>query len=91
MSIPGNVPGARAILEEGLAVKGLGSISYRTFESNIAYVLRYMVSFRSLLRSGFSFYIALILGRSRHCRRWMAQSSRGKIRLRPKFGWTGPN
>jgi len=32
-----------AILEEGLNVPGLGHISYRTFESNIPFVLRFMV------------------------------------------------
>lgn len=43
-SAPPHVPSARTILEEGLSVQGImGSVSYSTFESNLAFVLRFMV------------------------------------------------
>lgn len=42
-SIPGHVPTARSILEEGLTIPGLGQTSFNTFESNIPFVLRFMV------------------------------------------------
>eukprot|EP01127_Copromyxa_protea_P018831 TRINITY_DN6007_c0_g1_i1.p1 TRINITY_DN6007_c0_g1~~TRINITY_DN6007_c0_g1_i1.p1 ORF type:complete len:1070 (-),score=207.54 TRINITY_DN6007_c0_g1_i1:89-3298(-) len=43
-AIPGHVPTARTILEDGLAVRGVNCVvSYYTFESNIAFVLRFMI------------------------------------------------
>jgi len=43
-SAPPHVPSARSILEEGLVVQGIqNSVSYITFESNLAFVLRFMV------------------------------------------------
>jgi DNA polymerase delta subunit 1 len=42
---PQSVPQARTILESGLLVKALGATSliYQTYESNVAYILRFMV------------------------------------------------
>ena len=43
MAMPGLVPAARRILEDGFTVPGVGSQQYQCFEANMPFVLRYMI------------------------------------------------
>ena len=41
--LPNLVAACRTILEQGIAVPGLGQRSFLTFESNVVYTLRFMI------------------------------------------------
>lgn len=42
-TLPGHVSKARSILEKGMIIDPFGPLEFKTFESNVPYVLRYMI------------------------------------------------
>ena len=43
VAMPSLVPRARRVLEQGFSCPGYGSLQYQTYESNVPYVLRFMI------------------------------------------------